>query len=155
MRTYYVRNAVIFEELRFKRNIFYCLVGIGFMTYIPCSVAALTIFSCQDLGSSGFWLRLDYAQECGGHAYSGLRVLGAIGCIFFIVGIPLFFSFILYKRKVSIFERASRLISAGYKQEYLYWEIQELIRKLLLSRSKVCSSLVHTPDTQAIHLLLR
>ncbi len=133
MMVYHAKKSNKFDYHTHISTVLYCLIGIGFISYIPCSFAAFSIFNCQDLGISGSWLRINYAVECSGDDYDALFALGVFGVIFISFGIPVLFVYVLYNRRIPIFEIPAGFITDGYKSSVFYWETVELTRKFLLS----------------------
>ena len=120
-------------RLRVYRHISYIALTIAFFSYVPTSYTVLSMFNCNDVGRSGSFLRTDYSVVCSGTHYKTLFVLSALGIIVYTIGIPLLLIYIVRNRKFVLFERAASLITVGYKEKFVHYEVFDLFRKLLLT----------------------
>ena len=107
------------------------------------SMRIFSVFSCEHFhyepGSTKGFLSSDYSVECGSHEHSRL-VAGAIGLVFlWPIGVPAFFCALLFaahsrkeRGSMELF-RAVSFLHGEYKDEFFFWELIELARKLLLA----------------------
>jgi len=79
----------------------YAILFFLYLIYPMVSVQTLTSFNCQDLDSSGSWLRADYREICPNER-TGERIFGwSLFCVFiYPVGIPFFMCVVMWLFKV-------------------------------------------------------
>ncbi len=106
------------------------------MFHAPISMRAFLYFDCTKLGKHRF-LRADYSIECFEQDWNAFLPLALILLITFALGIPLVLGgYMLYHRR-SLRSPAMRrflgFIMARYRPGVEWWEIQELLRKMVLT----------------------
>ena len=93
----------------------------------------LRVFNCRDLGTTGIFLRTDYSVDCNADAYNSYVAVGVIGTLFYPIGIPLFFYFVIRHRQHPLLLNPAKLLYENFALEWMYFEVYDLIRKLLLT----------------------
>lgn len=97
-----------------------------------CSIV-LSVFNCRDFGVSGIWLRVDNEISCESATYTAYVCLASVGVLLYVVGIPLLFFYAIKNRHLSLWHVSSRFLHQGFVDEWIYFEIVDLIRKLLIT----------------------
>ena len=116
-----------------------------------CSL--LAYFNCRDLGTTGSFLRSDYSVSCGSVEYNRFFYVALLGVAVVPIGIPLLFCMVIHHRFHPLLRNPSLLLHDNFAVEWRYYEVYDLIRKLLLTSLVVY---VAPPDTssQCLYLLL-
>ena len=121
-----------------------------------CSIM-LSVFNCRDFGNSGTFLRIDNSVSCENAEYDAYLSLAVFGILVYVVGIPcLFFMVIrrhLHRQQENGWEGSARFLHHGFVAEWKYYELFDLVRKLLLTS---VSQFVASPSSssQVLYLLL-
>jgi hypothetical protein len=106
------------------------------MFHAPVSMRAFLYFDCVKLGKHHF-LRADYSIECFEQEWNAFLPLALILLITFALGIPLVLGgYMLYHRRAlrsPAMRRFLGFIMARYRPGVEWWEIQELLRKMVLT----------------------
>jgi hypothetical protein len=112
----------------------------------------LSVFNCRDLGITGIFIRQDYSVSCESSSYQSSVFIAALGTILYPVGIPLFFYIVIRLRHHPLFSVPSLLLYQNFALEWMYYEVYDLIRKLLLTSVVPFISPPDTPS-QCLYLL--
>ena len=80
----------------------------------------------------------DISVQCGTAEHDSIKAVALVLVFLWPVGMMLLFSFLLYRHRRELMAgkartavaKAMRLLTGGYKLQYYYWEIVELIRML-------------------------
>lgn len=112
----------------------------------------LSVFNCRDLGITGIFLRQDYSVSCDSLQYQNSVIIASLGTMLYPVGIPILFYFIIKYRDHQLFASPSLLLYQNFAEEWVYYEVYDLIRKLLLTSVMPFISPPDTPS-QCLYLL--
>jgi hypothetical protein len=112
----------------------------------------LSVFNCRDLGVTGTFIRQDYSVSCESSWYEDLVLIAAFGTVLYPVGIPIFFYLVIRLRENPLFSAPSLLLYQNFALEWMYYEVYDLIRKLLLTSVVPFISPPDTPS-QCLYLL--
>lgn len=117
-----------------------------------CSIV-LSVFNCRDFDRSGVWLRVDNEISCENASYKGYVAMASIGVVIYVVGIPILFAYAIYNRGKPLWQFSSKFLYHGFVDEWRYYEIVDLLRKLLITS---VSQFVASPSspTQVLFLLI-
>jgi hypothetical protein len=117
-----------------------------------CSIV-LSVFNCRDFGTSGVWLRVDNEINCESDTYKGYLALASIGVVVYVAGIPALFYYAIKNRHRTLWHVSSRFLHHGFVDEWKYYEIVDLLRKLLITS---VSQFVGSPSspTQILFMLV-
>lgn len=116
-----------------------------FILYPVITSTAFKAFECEDFSDGTSWLVADYAIQCsyaGGETssdYVPVIALGVISLLLWPIGVPAA-SYALLRRckaaiqsgKPSPLSQATRFLHRPYEPRCYYWELVEIMRKLLL-----------------------
>ena len=120
-----------------KLFFFFC-----FLSYPLFSATILSGLDCRDLGTAGRFVRVDYSVDCSSLAYSQFLCLIAFGILIVVFGFPFLFYTATKNRYNPLFEICSQHIHKYFKQEWRFFEVFNLLRKLtIVSLSQFVSSL--------------
>jgi hypothetical protein len=99
------------------------------------------------------YLRSDYSVDCTSDTYKSYLGLASFGIILFPVGIPALFFAIIRLRNHSLLSQCSRLLFGNFDISFRYFEVYDLMRKLLLTS---IVSFVSDPSspTRCLYLLV-
>lgn len=113
----------------------------------------LSAYKCRDLGATGTYLRADYSVDCDSDSYSSLVVVATLGTVLYPIGIPLLFYHVIRNRAHKLLNNPARLLYENFALEWMYYEVYDLLRKLLLTS---IMPFVAPPDSpsQCLYLLL-
>lgn len=122
-------------------------------TRCPVTCRLLAFFNCRDLGTTGSFLRDDYSISCESIEYSRYFYIALFGVALIPIGIPVLFCLVIHNRFHPLLRNPSLLLHDNFAVEWRYYEVYDLIRKLLLTSVVVYIS---SPDTssQCLYLLL-
>jgi len=125
-----------------------------FLVFYPsiCSII-LSVFNCRDFGSSGSFLVADNQVSCDASTYSGFLVLSAAGVGLYVVGIPLAFFYAIKHRESRLWCISSKFLHHGFVDDWKYYEIVDLVRKLLITSVTQFVASPNTPS-QVLFMLL-
>lgn len=118
------------------------LLLVTFLVYSSVSATVFQMFACEHLADGKDYLRADYRIECDSSKHRALLVYAGIMILVYPVGIPLLYSFLLYRSR-AILRKPERDQSAEvssmsdlwapYKPERYYYEVIECARRILLT----------------------
>ena len=122
-------------ELNLQIRTIFCRVALWICLLIFPSVSSimLSVFNCRDFGNSGTFIRVDNSVSCEDAEYSAYFTLAVVGIVIYIVGIPVFFFYAIRHRQDSMWESSSNFLHHGFSNEWKYYEIFDLLRKLLIT----------------------
>ena len=112
----------------------------------------LAYFNCQYFGFLGWYLRTDISQVCFSRGYNSILVLALINFVVYVVGIPFFIYFVVQNKEKEWAKEASRPLYINFNSEWAFYEVFELIRKLLLV--SVVGFVVPGTASQCLYLFL-
>ena len=133
-----------------------------FLVYSNVSSVLFKAFACESLEDGLNYVRSDYRIECDSSKHIGFQVYAGIMIVLYTIGIPVFYSFILFRdRDILEIEGSSKssridLISdlwEPYRPKVFYYEIFECFRRIMLS-SVVVFIYPNTSAQIAITLIL-
>lgn len=120
--------------------------------YLKVSQTALDMFKCRKFRPSDeFLIAADYKTQytdrtfleadltlpCRGHVYSTMWLFGVIAVFVYPVGVPGMFAFLLFRERDQIHDAINKkkygFLFKDYAIAYFFWEIWDLMRKILLS----------------------
>jgi hypothetical protein len=114
-----------------------------FLMYPGLSVKIFTIFRCVELDPGEYFLVADLSVKCFSGAWNSTAAVAGLCIVVYVIGIPLGTFFILYKKKDIIRhgkpEEKDRLenvygsLYVQYEPKYYWWEVFEMIKKMLLT----------------------
>ena len=114
-----------------------------FLIYPSVSSTILSSFVCRTFDDGSRWLRKDITINCDSPDRAGWIALGSIGIIIYVIGIPFVYLISLVRVRREINPKDPKqtpdkrkfasvlFLTEIYKREYWYWEVIELIRKLV------------------------
>ena len=103
-------------------------------SYPLISNRLLELFRCRDLGATGLFVTRDYSMSCTGSKYAAYASYAALGIIFYIIGVPVFFFLIISGRnKSDVFKNSSEILWKDVHPEWCYFEVMNLVRKVMLT----------------------
>jgi hypothetical protein len=111
----------------------------------------LSVFNCRDFGNSGTFLRIDNSVSCDSEEYDAYLSLAVFGILVYVVGIPFLFYYAIRHRQHDRWEGSARFLHHGFVDEWKYYEIFDLLRKLLLTS---VSQFVASPSSPSLVLYL-
>ena len=116
---------------------------ISFLVYSSVSATVFQAFACEDMDDGKTFLRADYRIECDSPEHRAFQVYAGIMILVYPVGIPLFYSYLLYRNRRVLMDKAIRETSpqvqafsdlwAPYKPRRLYYEVVECLRRTSLT----------------------
>jgi hypothetical protein len=112
----------------------------------------LSVFNCRDLGVTGIFIRQDYSVSCESSSYQNSVFIAALGTVLYPVGIPILFYLVIRLRDHPLFSVPSLLLYQNFALEWMYYEVYDLVRKLLLTSVMPFISPPDTPS-QCLYLL--
>ena len=121
----------------------YAVLLLTFFVYTNVSSILFQTFSCEHLEDEKLYLRADYRIECDSTKHEKLQVYAVIMIIIYTLGIPAFYSTILFKnRDILKTDETSRnnysrvlprsSLWKPYKPTLFYFEVPECARRVLL-----------------------
>ena len=149
-----VGNKVMNHWLHLRRKGLKGVCFILFMTYPSLCRCISTVFVCSKLPDGNWYLDADRSIVCAavpantvffGSAlnWTDYRNVAVLFTMLYILGVPLLFLAILWKHKEDMYHEDEKIQHATqeeigflfhhYKKEYWYFEVVDLIRKLLLT----------------------
>jgi hypothetical protein len=126
-------------ELRRKwRNMLIKSVAMYMAILYPAiALKSLSLWNCQQIGDT-YYLVLDVSLECAGTRYNRAKIFNILFVLVVVVGWPSFLVWYLQKisavgkvQDASVSDRIGFLYEP-YKQEYIWWDVVETLRKLYL-----------------------
>jgi ABC-type branched-subunit amino acid transport system substrate-binding protein len=123
------------------------------LIYPSVSSIMLSVFNCRDFGNSGTFLRVDNSISCEDAEYRAFLAIAVFGVVLYIAGIPFAFYYAIRHRQLPLWSSSSSFLHHGFADEWKYFEIFDLLRKLLITS---VSQFVASPSspTQVLFLLL-
>lgn len=128
---------------------FYGAIAITYLVLPSATTKTFGFFPCDDFTDDGTGktesvLRNDYRINCDGAGRRWWVALASIMVAVFPIGIPSFYTYILWKKRKNIMkpvaEREDDKAIAGikflwepYKPEFWYWELIETLKRLMLT----------------------
>jgi hypothetical protein len=118
-----------------------------FMAYPGVSLKIMALFKCRDIEGKQ-WLAIDMRLRCYDSRWAGYAAYGLVMGVVYVVGLPVVVLFMLWRRRGTLFGPSTSIAVAATRARYgfLYevygptawwWEVEELVRKLLLSAAVV------------------
>eukprot|EP00736_Rhodelphis_marinus_P006608 Rmarinus@m.3763 len=114
-----------------------CFVDVMYLSLTTHSLQPFVCITSPDQGTD--WLVASPDIECGSPEHIGLVFLGIVGLLCYTVGLPVFYSYILYRGYVEgtlshgIYLRRFRFVYSRFEAEYLWWQLVLLLRRILFS----------------------
>merc|ERR1711991_63407 len=114
----------------------------GPVAYIPLSRATLILFDCTKLPNGEYRLDADLGEKCFGSMWWSLFPAGIAGVVLYVLLVPGYIAFVLYRNREVLFTDAMVLARFGglyklYRRRFFYAEIALLGKRLGI----VCASL--------------
>ncbi len=152
------RSGSVASITMFRASFFVLLLA-----YPSISLRVLQIYQCVDVEGEHYLLS-DISVRCYTRRWFGMAVYSAVMGVVFVLGLPVTIAAILSRHRAMLFANGSAGEETRRKYGFLYeeygpsawwWEVEELLRKLLLTavvavRFRVSSS----PASTAIALLV-
>ena len=114
-----------------------------FLIYPGLSVKIFTIFKCVELDKGKFYLMQDLSVRCYDSEWNAAAAVAAVCIIVYVIGIPAVTFVLLYRNRHIImegtpeeqdaFERVYGSLYIQYEGRYYWWEVAEMIKKMLLT----------------------
>ena len=141
-----VRSFCVSAEKRLSKRLVAGLVAslpwllpLSFLVFPMVSSAAFRAFSCEDFDDGRSYLRADYAVECGSDVHTFAKSLAWLGIALYPVGISVLYMALLWcarhaitTKKPSTLSKALGFLVRDFEPRYLWWELVEAWKKLLL-----------------------
>jgi hypothetical protein len=120
---------------------------LSFLVLFTVVSFALNVFGCEDFDDGSASLRIDYATQCrdaDGHLsaeYLRSATLATVVLAVYGLGVPVAYAVLLTSARMRVRgegEEGTRLdkrlafLTADYKPQFFYWELIQLLKKLLL-----------------------
>ncbi len=119
-----------------RRKVMKLLVFALFLMYPTISARVLSFFVCRDINGTRY-LAADFHLECNDSDWSRNVPLAIICLLVYPIGIPLVIFIILYRNRNRLLipevALAYGLLYEGYHARYYYFELADLVEKLLLT----------------------
>ena len=116
---------------------------ISFLVYSSVSATVFQTFACENLADGKEYLRADYRIECDSPKHQAFKLFAGIMIVVYPVGIPLFYSYLLFKNRRVLESTTEREICSQvqpisdlwlpYKPERFYYEVIESLRRISLT----------------------
>jgi hypothetical protein len=128
-----------------------------FLLYPSLGGKIFSIFQCHTVANRRFFIG-NMSYECHHGEHLSLVTLSIIGMIVYVLGIPMFTYYVLRKNRKYLYgkgpehQRVHDLYGSLYSQyleEYWYWEIIEMIRKVFL-----CGGLIAIASGTSLQILI-
>lgn len=113
----------------------------------------IEFLNCRDLGTVGIYLRSDYSINCTSASYQYYKIISIFGIILFPIGIPLLFFLLIRYRYHPLLSDCAKILYGNFDKNWKYYEVYDLIRKLLLTSILL---FISTPDSpsRCLYLLI-
>jgi hypothetical protein len=131
-----VKDALVEQMGRFINMIV-------FLIYPGLSVKIFTIFKCIELDKGTYYLMQDLSVRCYDSNWNAAAAVAAICIIVYVIGIPAVTFFLLHRNKDTILDGTAEEQDAlkkiygslynQYEGRYYWWEVAEMIKKMLLT----------------------
>ena len=128
---------------------------VTFLVYSSVSSVLFQMFDCDYLDDGMYYLQADYSIECSSSKHKILEVYAAIMIVLFPIGIPAFYSYLLFGSHAILINRDRRENDVTvepisdlwnpFKPSRFYYEVIECIRRITLT----CVVLLIDDDTAA------
>jgi hypothetical protein len=107
------------------------------VSFPAASTKSMQHFKCIELDENRKWLDADYRIRCGSASHFTHMLPAILGIICYPIGIPLLLFILVCQQRKNLdhplIEERLGFLYSSYKPKYFYWEIVEIIRKLLLT----------------------
>jgi hypothetical protein len=114
-----------------------------FIAYPGVSLKVLRLFKCRQI-EGVWWLAADMRLRCYDGRWAGFAVYGLVMAVVYVTGLPVAVLWILWRRRHKLFgspsdpfvestRAALGFLYVAYGDSAWWWEVEELVRKLLLS----------------------
>merc|ERR1711916_213065 len=136
------KRAVNGSSLSAGRALEGLVFALGPVAYIPLSRATLILFDCTKLPNGEYRLDADLGEKCFGSMWWSLFPAGIAGVVLYVLLVPGYIAFVLYRNREVLFTDAMVLARFGglyklYRRRFFYAEIALLGKRLGI----VCASL--------------
>jgi hypothetical protein len=134
--------AMVMESFERRRHVqgTYALVGIMiFLMYPGICQLSFAALRCRSLPGDSFVLEADYAIDCNSDTYASFYLFALAETILIPIGVPVGAFLLMHKHKTAILAEDEDVLHqfdgliGDFKPTYYYWEVIELLRKLLLA----------------------
>lgn len=116
---------------------------VTFLVYSSVSASVFKMFACEYLDDGKYYLRADYRIECDSHKHRALQYYAGLMVLVYPVGIPLFYSVLLFRhrrvlrddarREIDISVKAMSNLWTPYRPHRYFYEVIECGRRILLT----------------------
>ena len=116
---------------------------VTFLVYSSVSSVLFQMFACDDLDDDKLYLRADYRLECDSPKHRALQIYAGLMILFYPVGIPGLYAFLLFSNRHILRDKQSRKESSAvrstldlwkpYKPQRFYYEVIECGRRVMLT----------------------
>ncbi|CAN0262748.1 unnamed protein product, partial [Scytosiphon promiscuus] len=111
-----------------------------FFVYSGVSSKLFKTFACEELDDGHNYLRADYRIECDSSKHEVFKVYAGFMIVFYTVGIPAFYAFLLCRHQDIATRREGDALAAAtsdlwttYKPARFYYELVEFARRICLT----------------------
>merc|ERR1711871_907775 len=131
--------TLVICDAKNKREYFQCAIKITFtimfLLYPSIGGKVFSVFRCLLVGNTYYFLH-SMEMKCFVGQHGTFINLSVVFIAVYVLGIPLFIYFILQKNKAKLKQQEMRdlygQLYLQYEEEYWYWEIIEMLRKVFL-----------------------
>lgn len=139
------------EDIEIEGNFISRVMAVLIFMYLKVSQTVLDMFKCRDfapspdytgpLPTNRKYLQVDLTLNCVDALYQSQFIAGIAFCFVYPLGIPGLFGFLLFRERDQIHDAVNKkkygFLFKDYAILYFFWEIWDLMRKLLLSGALV------------------
>jgi len=119
----------------------YMVLSIALFVYFNVSITVLKVLSCTlyDEAASGLYVNAMPWIACSPSdpSFPALLGLAIPGLLFYVVGIPVWFIYLLYKHRNELnaahVQRSYGFLYSCYRKERFWWEVVQQLRRVLLA----------------------
>lgn len=111
-----------------------------YVSYIPIALRALQTFQCSSVDNGVTvedYLSADFRIKCSGAAYESSVALAIVLLVVVVAGWPIGLALFLRRNRHQMEDKSFRRrydhFFLSYKREYFYWDVVDMVRKLLMS----------------------
>eukprot|EP00736_Rhodelphis_marinus_P000502 Rmarinus@m.2995 len=101
------------------------------MLYLSCVTMSFQIFVCGQFSGNTWYLVASPDDECSGDSYQITWVLGVMGLVFYLIGVPLLFHVCKARARAQGggYARVFGFLYIRYEDEYYWWETVAAVRR--------------------------
>ena len=148
-------NRAVYE------NVVHVVSMLLFIGYPSISVKAMQVFHCVDVDATSY-LVVDMRLQCYTARWSLYALYSVIMFAVYVIGFPLAIFAVLFRNRHTLYgddsaatHRMYGFLYDGFGQSACYWEVEELIRKLLLTAAAVLLDAANPLQVSAMSVVSR